>query len=93
MNMIQRDAYIQSASTLAGDGFDTARFEQVCIYVAGLTQATVQETISVVRGKESHKGICPVPFCRVCGKQVGQKQEYEKWPQLRYLFGSVLTIA
>ena len=57
---------------------DATRFEQVCIYISGLTQTTVKETISVAKGKESHKGTCPVPYCHVCGKQAGQKWEYEK---------------
>ena len=63
---------------LGGKGCDTTRFEQVCIYIAGLTQTTVKETISVVKGKESKKGTCPVPYCHVCGKQAGDKWEYEK---------------
>ena len=53
--------------------FYTTRFEQVCIYVSRLTQATLKETISVVKGKESHKGTCPVPFCHICAKQAGLK--------------------
>ena len=75
VTMIQRDAYIQSAAMLGGKGSDTSRFEQVCIYISHLSQFTAKETISVVRGKESHKGTCPVPYCRVCGTSVGQKGE------------------
>ena len=33
LNIIQRDAYIQSASMMGGKGCSTARFEQVCIYI------------------------------------------------------------
>ena len=40
VTMIQRDAYIQSATMLGGKGTDTSRFEQVCIYISGLTQLT-----------------------------------------------------
>ena len=74
---IQRDAYIQSASMMGGKGCSTARFEQVCIYVSGLAQLTSSEAISNVRGKESHVGSCPVPYCYVCGTSVGHKGETE----------------
>ena len=67
VTMIQRDAYIQSAAMLGGKGSATSRFEQVCIYISGLTQLTAKEAISVVRNKESHTGTCPVPYCYVCG--------------------------
>ena len=77
MNLIQRDAYIQSASMLSGKGCSTTRFEQVCIYVSGLTQLTATEAISNVRGKESHTGTCPVPYCYVCGTTVGKQGETE----------------
>ena len=77
VNLIQRDAYIQSASMLSGKGCSTARFEQVCIYVSGLTQLTATEAISNVRGKESHTGLCPVPYCYVCGATVGKQGETE----------------
>ena len=50
MTMIQRDAYIQSAAMLGGKGSDTSRFEQVCIYISGITQLTAKEAISVVSG-------------------------------------------
>ena len=42
INMIQRDAYIQSAATLSGSKCSSCRFEQVCIYISGLTQLTFQ---------------------------------------------------
>ena len=77
VNIIQRDAYIQSASTMGGKGCSTARFEQVCIYISGLTQLTAAEAISNVRGKESHVGSCPIPYCYVCGASVGHKGEAE----------------
>ena len=79
VNLIQRDAYIQSASMLSGKGCTTARFEQVCIYVSGLTQLTAAEAISDVRGKESHTGSCPVPYCYVCGATVGKQGETESF--------------
>ena len=75
INTIQRDAYIQSVSMMGGKGCSTARFEQVCIYISGLTQLTSAEAISNVRGKESHTGSCPVPYCYVCGTSVGHKGE------------------
>ena len=65
VTMIQRDACIESAAMLGAKGADTSRFEQVCIYISGLTQLTAKETISVIRGKESHKGTCPVRYCYV----------------------------
>ena len=58
-----------------GKGCSTYRLEQVCIYISGLTQLTASEAVSVVRGKESHTGACPVPYCYVCGAHVGQKSE------------------
>ena len=75
INMIQRDAYIQSASMIGGKGCSSCRFEQVCIYISALTQLTTSEAFSVVRGKESHTGTCPFPYCYVCGAHVGQKSE------------------
>ena len=63
INMIQRDAYIQSASMISGSKCSSCRFEQVWIYISGLTQLTATEAISVVKGKESHTGTCPVPYC------------------------------
>ena len=75
INLIQRDAYIQSASMIGGKGCSSCRFEQVCIYISALTQLTTSEAVSVVRGKESHTGTCPVPYCYVCGAHVGQKSE------------------
>ena len=75
INMIQRDGYIQSASMIGGKGCSTCRFEQICIYISGLTQLTATEAVSVVRGKESHTATCPVPYCYVCGTSVGQKNE------------------
>ena len=77
VNLIQRDAYIQSASMMGGKGCPTSRFEQVCIYISGLTQLTATEAISNVRGKESHNGTCPVPYCYVCGATVGKQGETE----------------
>ena len=77
VNLIQRDAYIQSASMMGGKGCPTARFEQVCIYISGLTQLTATEAISNVRGKESHTASCPVPYCYVCGATVGKQGETE----------------
>ena len=75
INMIQRDAYIQSTSMIGGKGCSTCRFEQVCIYISGLTQLIASEAVSVVRGKESRTGTCPAPYCYVCGAHVGQKSE------------------
>ena len=75
INMIQRDAYIQSAAMLSGSKCSTCRLEQVCIYISGLTQLMATEAVSVVKGKESHVGSCPVPYCYVCGAVVGQKRE------------------
>ena len=75
INMIQRDAYIQSASMISGSKCSSCRFEQVCIYISGLTQLTATEAISVVKGKESHTGTVPVPYCYICGAVVGQKRE------------------
>ena len=72
VNLIQRDAYIQSASMLAGKGPGESRFEQVCVYVSGLTQFNPTEAISYVKGKESHSASCPVPYCRICGSVVGK---------------------
>ena len=68
VNLIQRDAYIQSASMLGWKSSQTksARFEQICIYISGLTQLTATEAISNVSGKESHAATCPVPYCYVC---------------------------
>ena len=66
VTMIQRDAHIQSAAMLGGKGADTSRFEQVCIYISGLTQLTPKKTISAIKGRESHKGTCPVQYCHVC---------------------------
>ena len=77
VTMIQRDAYIQSASMLGGKGCATSRFEEVCAYISGLTQLHTTEAISVIRGKESHTGTCQVPFCHLCGTYVGQKGESE----------------
>ena len=74
VNSMQRDAYIQSCSMMGGSSYDNERFEQICMYTAVLPLTTVQETISVTRQGESHKGLfnryCPVPHCRVCGKQI-----------------------
>ena len=75
VNLIQRDAYIHTAAMIAGKGPSDSRFEQVCIYVSGLTQLNTTEAISVVRGKESHTATCPVPWCRICGKTVGKQGE------------------
>ena len=75
VNLIQRDAYIQTAAMLGGKGPSESRFEQVCIYVSGLTQFNATEAISNVRGKESHTATCPVPYCRVCGSTVGKQGE------------------
>ena len=55
----------------------SARFEQICIYISGLTQLTASEAISNVRGKESHAATCPVPYCYVCGSTVGKQGETE----------------
>ena len=57
------------------EGYSTARFEQVCIYISGLTQLTATEAISNVRGKESHTATCPVPYCYICGTSVGKQGE------------------
>ena len=76
VNLIQRDAYIHTAAMLAGEGPSESRFEQVCIYVSGLTQLNATEAISVVKGRESHTATCPVvPWCRVCGSTVGKLGE------------------
>ena len=75
LNLIQRDAYIQTAAMLGGKGPSESRFEQVCIYVSGLTQFNATEAISNVRGKESHTATCPVPYCRICGSTVGKQGE------------------
>ena len=77
LNIIQRDAYIQSASAMGGKGCSTARFEQVCIYISGLTQLRSAEAVSNIKGKESHYGSCQVPYCYVCGTTVGHKSETE----------------
>ena len=73
VNMIQRDAYIQSCSMLGGKSYDNIRFEQICMYTAILPLMTLQETISVTRQGTSHKSNCPVPSCRFCGKTLGRK--------------------
>ena len=75
VNLIQRDAYIETAAMLAGKGPSESRFEQVCIYVSSLTQLEATEAISVVKGVESHAATCPVPWCRVCGSRVGKLWE------------------
>ena len=75
VNLIQRDAYIETAAMLAGKGPSESRFEQVCIYVSSLTQLNATEAISVVKSKESHSATCPVPWCRVCGQRVGKQGE------------------
>ena len=79
VNLIQRDAYIQSASMLGWKSSQTksSRFEQICIYISGLTQLTATEAISNIRGKESHAATCPVPYCHVCGSTVGKQGETE----------------
>ena len=59
VTIIQRDAYIQSAAMLGGEGSDTTRLERVCIYISHLSHLTPKESISVIRGKESHKGNLP----------------------------------
>ena len=75
VNLIQRDAYIHTAAMLGGKGPSESRFEQVCVYVSGLTQINATEATSVVRGKESHTATCPVPWCRICGRTVGRQGE------------------
>ena len=74
VNLIQRDAYIHTAAMLAGKGPSESQFEQVCIYVSGLTQLNATEAISNVRGKESHTATCPVPYCRVCGLRASREK-------------------
>ena len=71
--MQQQHAYIQTAAMLGGKGPSESRFEQVCIYVTGLTQLNCTEAISNVKGKESHTSTCPVPYWRVCGSTVGKQ--------------------
>ena len=66
--------FIQPAM-LGGKGPSESRFEQVCVYVSGLTQLNATEAISVVKGKESHTATCPVPWCRICGRVVGKQGE------------------
>ena len=68
VNLIQRDAYIHTAAMLAGKGPSESRFEQVCVYISGITQLNATEAISVVKGRESHTATCPVPWCRICGR-------------------------
>ena len=75
VNLIQRDAYIHTAAMIAGKGPSDSRFEQVCIYISGLTQLNATEAISVVKGRESHTATCPVPWCRICGRTVGKQGE------------------
>ena len=79
VNLIQRDAYIHTAAMLGGKGPSDSRFEQVCIYVSGLTQLNATEAISVVKGRQSHTATCPVPWCRVCGSRVGKQVLVPLW--------------
>ena len=73
VNMIQRDACIQSCSMLGWKSYDNLQFEQICMHMAILPLLTLQETISVTRQGTSRKGHCPVPHCRFCGKLLGEK--------------------
>ena len=94
INLIQRDAYIQSASMFGWKSSQTqsARFEQICIYISGLSQLTATEAISNVRGKESHTASCPVPYCYVCGSIEASRVRRNHYLHLPSHTGLIQTI-
>ena len=69
------------------------------MYVATLPLITVQETVSLTRHAESHKGFCLVPHCPICGKHIGKEMNYTKaremaqaiWQHTDYCLEGALT--